>query len=883
PRGRAGGGPPPPPTTPDPNAVNILTLSVYYKGDDLSKSLPLSPPFDAKDTQTKNYTLVIEDETKEALSVDAEGAGSATIKLKYKSGGNEKYLYPNGETSTPIRTVTVGNIPLPTDDYDTEIVLECGNGSWNGEPSKTITIKVMTPTPTLESLSVRYTSEKSDDSKELIKYTKGQTDYTLTAKQTDNKVTIKPVPVEGQEIKVMLKSSKPGEAEAELPAVDGAYDAEPGEAGGYNKSVNIEVKYSGKEKKNVYSVTLVPPTSSNPVGYTLTDLKVSYAPASADSGNLLVGNKAFDSSIRKYTLSPNTVDGPFTDVNFTAASEPNSKITVTYTDIAGMNYTGEGTTSVSGHASIPTLEGESRTLKFKVARDDGQNAEWSVTINAPSDVQTWSGTITYAGSENYSVQGLVVKDANRNFQAGILTPGSNAKQADFQIEAPDAFTPKTFFVQLLDNQGRAMQTVPLEPSVGAAINPININIPDKSKLTYIVSSANNFYTLFNDSANKEVSYSLFNDIDLNDYTVNGVKAPWSGPAGYQGHFYGNGYTIKNLEITSNSTFVGLFRNLGAGAVLEDFHLVVTSASNVTVSNNLFFGGVLGTAETTGTTVIRKVKVTGDLNINQVTTSGWLLVGGIVAEVRASQITIENCLSELNININSPVLNNTNIREFIGIGSFVGKLGNGPGSTTTIKNCAATGNVSITFNGNKPIFAGGFVGIIHRGTSAIIENCYATGTVTAINPAPLIDAKYNVSGAHGTFAAGGFVGFIHPANVQAPVIKNCAALGAKAVAVHANAAIDPAEYGAGRFCGLDKRTSVFTNNFARRDMRTGDTLDGTANTSNGDANTKEGAAKDFDDFKQLATWTNPPSSGGLGWSADIWDFSTVPTQGSPVLK
>ncbi|MDR0551097.1 MAG: hypothetical protein LBG72_03660 [Spirochaetaceae bacterium] len=857
-------------STPDPNAVKIDILSVYHKSEGAGKNLLTYDP------ATKNYSIVIEDETKDNLVADAAGAGNTTIKIKYKAGGIE---YP---MPLPKQNAVVSDIPLPTDGNDTEIYFECGIGSWDGEAKDTITVKVTTPTPTLENLSVRYTSEKTDDTKDLIKYAKSQTDYTITAKRTDNKITIKPVLTDGQEIKVTLKDSKPGEADTELTAVEGAYEAEPGEPGGYNKQVEIKIKYKEKAKENIYNITLVPPSSADPVGYKLISLKVSYT-ADIDGGNQLTGNKEFSSSNHKYTLSPNSMDGIFTNVHFTAASEAGSKITVTYSAVSEMTYTGDGTASVSGSAAIATVEGESRTLKFKVTRNDGQNAEWSVTINAPSNVQTWNGTITYAGSENYSVQGLVVKNDERSFQAGNLTSGGGSKNAGFEIEAPNAFRPKTFLVQLFDDQGRAMQTVPLEPSVTDTATSIGITIADKSKLTYIVSSANNFYDLLNSSANREVSYSLFNAIDLRDYTdAGGNLKTWKGPTGYSGHFYGNGYTIKGLELSAasatasggNGGSIGLFSSLGNGAIIEDFTLEASTPNNQVVDSNanIYFGGMLALVDIPGVNItIKNIKVKGEIKVRK-TNASFILCGGIIGEARRfGNIAINNCSSELNIAITGAtgvVSHGT-----VGIGGFIGRHfrgGDGSTSSLTFTDCYAQGNVSVEldYSAAAHSYLGGFMGDVAcnniQTNSIIFDRCYASGNVEDTNAVPsLSDTARRY--------LGGFIGGIGTeaaATNLTLTIKNSAAVGNKAMLNPPKTDCD------GRIAGYITANSpagiTFINNIANSEMLMGT---GAPYSGADGAATKQGAGKTMIELSNPSTWT-----GTLGWSADTWDFDGLTKTG-----
>lgn len=904
-----------------PNLVSLSELYVYISGEDVSKSLIT---FDAK---TNVYSAVIPDsaivadgEAAKTLIAGATGVGTTTIKIKQKSGGNPGYNYPQGET--PKQTVTVSGIPLPTDENDTEIVFECGVGSWNGDSdaANTFTVILTTPTPMLENLIVRNTSEKDDASKDLIKYSKGQNDYTITAA---NKITIKPVFGLDQELTVTLKDSKDA-SETPLAAAD-SYDVDPDQAGGFNKSVSIKVKY--KEKENTYNVTLVPPISNEPVGYRLQTLTISYT---ADSANKLAD---FDPKIRKYTLSPKIMESLLPNLTFTATSEGNSKISVTYTGPgSGIVVTGDGTNSVSGSAPMPDTNGQ-RILKFKVARSDGNSAEWSVTINEPGDFEDWTGTINYTGTGNYTIQPGLVLIQQRSFQGGTLDiPNSTAVSAPFTMEAPSAFSPQIALVQFTDGEGRRMQSVPIERGDGLTVtgHTITINIDSPNKLTYIIDSANGFYETLNNVRNKDLNYSLINDIDLDEYKVNGVKAPWEGPVGYSGHFYGNGYTVRNLILSQTSGSVGLFKSLGANATVENFTVEVTTSDaikNSTPLKGITFGGVIAGLQAAPLT-IRNITVNGTLEFYAYAGTGTgvaaINAGGVIGSMAVSlhqPVLIENCVSNLSIKIKSVQGGNVFTS---GIGGLIGQA---HGEATTIRNSYSTGNIEVTSNQDAIFLVGGFIGSIGSMNLPIqgvgpwnitIENSYSAGDI-------ICDYRGRTGWQSRTYPnVGGFMGGVRM--VTNLTVKNCAAIGNKIVVI-ADApwtgvvsTDDPVGYLNGETTGRGKignpyitigriyggvnavyqcrieGDSEFTNNIAKLGMSTGTTPSGTPNNTAGSLVEVSGKTPHSpgldgygiaaDAFFVETTWTNPVNTAtfsGLGWSSDVWDFSTVPTLGRPMLK
>jgi hypothetical protein len=272
---------------------------------------------------------------------------------------------------------------------------------------------------------------------------------------------------------------------------------------------------------------------------------------------------------------------------------------------------------------------------------------------------------------------------------------------------------------------------------------------------------------------------------------------------------------------------------------------------------LYFGGVVGVANSGGTILVKGVKVKGSLSFGDITTNRFLLVGGLFGENWNATITIENCASEIDITINSIAQGNSG--EFLGIGGFMGKSSQGGTGAVTIKNSYSTGNVSVTFNGNKPIFAGGLIGILQASANTI-ENCYASGNVIVNNTATTITSTHE----NGTLAAGGLVGYI--SNAGTKIIKNSAAVGGKAIAAYAGT-ITAANYGTGRLTGLDKKPATYTDNIALKGMLTGSAIAGAPDNSDGALNTSAGFGKTPDELLLPETW----GAGGLGWDTDIWDL------------
>ncbi|MDR2042569.1 MAG: Ig-like domain-containing protein, partial [Tannerella sp.] len=150
------------------------------------------------------------------------------------------------------------------------------------------------------------------------------------------------------------------------------------------------------------------------------------------------------------------------------------------------------------------------------------------------------------------------------------------------------------------------------------------------------------------------SYYLTNDIEIPDNAewipIGAVGATDTDPQHFKGTFDGRGYSIRNLKISTQSPFKGLFARLNH-ATVKNFNL-----ANVNIDGLAPTGGVTGAMF--GETVIEKVSVTGNIKSN--TEAGGIAGRVSIDEtytgyniIRDCYVTAEVKATSLSTDMNNP--------------------------------------------------------------------------------------------------------------------------------------------------------------------------------------------------------------------------------------
>ena len=302
--------------------------------------------------------------------------------------------------------------------------------------------------------------------------------------------------------------------------------------------------------------------------------------------------------------------------------------------------------------------------------------------------------------------------------------------------------------------------------------------------------------------NLSAHYILTDDIELGGSAEN----PWT-PIGsdkehaFTGTFDGNGHTIRELYINSNSKYAGLFGYVGADGTVKNLTVEGEVNRDATQLDYAYTGGIVGYNGGTVSDCTNKVNIT-------VTVADTAYTGGVAS---VNNGTVSNCRNTGNVTVtgNSKYVCTGGITGInYGTVSYCNNSGCVSGQTTVsdmpsvntggvvgynaagdISNCYNTGAVTGSGGGSYHfliVITGGVVGQNYDGT---VSDCYNTGAVTAIGGgyaggvagfngygAGTVESCYNIGTvsveSEGSGSAGGVVGWNEYRNDNSGIVTGC---------------------------------------------------------------------------------------------------------------
>lgn len=365
--------------------------------------------------------------------------------------------------------------------------------------------------------------------------------------------------------------------------------------------------------------------------------------------------------------------------------------------------------------------------------------EFSFTVtdsSAPGDVEDLIATAAGGGSVSLSWTEPADSDFDHVLISWLPADGAGSATVDAGTTTGNATglttgTEYTILARAVDEDGNMSSGVSIEITPPAASVPVHY-IYTAEQLNAVRGGVTGYLDWGLDDY-----YILMDDIELDLYTTD-----WA-PIGaytneFTGTFDGNGHVISDLVISSTTYYTGLF-GAASNAVIKNLGI---EDADVTCSD-VEAAGLIGHAE--GCTV-SNCYVTGEI-------SGTGYAGGLVGT--ADNSTLNGCHAAVTVT--------GSVEEQDGTGGLAGSI-----SDSTLTDCYSTGTVVNNDNGwiggligyasgisatgcysscsvSSTDTAGGLIGRL-EGSSTTLDDCYATGSVTATGA--------NVGGLIGYYSASG---------------------------------------------------------------------------------------------------------------------------------
>ncbi len=261
----------------------------------------------------------------------------------------------------------------------------------------------------------------------------------------------------------------------------------------------------------------------------------------------------------------------------------------------------------------------------------------------------------------------------------------------------------------------------------------------------------NYTHLQNMSYYPDAYYKLVNDLDLAGIDHEPI---FDDINFFDGSFNGNNNTIKNLTVNTESNFPSLFGFIGNGSV-SYFNLVNVSVKTVNFNtveakHNYCVGTIAGVSYG----FIHDITVSGMIIADGLYYDG-IAIGGLIGMAGG---TIANCVTDIQIEISNAQRNNdTGITMPYVFGGFVGV-----GDSALIRECGASGTITLTESSPNESTTGGLIGyyFTSREVATSIKDCTTNVEICG-------DSYYD---------AGGFIGRVDVANNTSLQILNSAVYG-----------------------------------------------------------------------------------------------------------
>ncbi len=270
----------------------------------------------------------------------------------------------------------------------------------------------------------------------------------------------------------------------------------------------------------------------------------------------------------------------------------------------------------------------------------------------------------------------------------------------------------------------------------------------------------NYTQLLNMRYYPDKAYKLTCDLDMSGINHEPI---FDANEYFEGMFFGNSKTVKNLTVATDKNFPSLFGVVMGGLVedlkFENVNIVMTDFNTQTAKTKYCVGTVAGKFAGLIENVNVEGKITADgLSYDGVTVGGLCgMATGTVRDCNVDvRINVKNVFREHNTGMNLPFV-------------FGGMLG--IGDSVKISNCHSQGEINVNncyyfeddkYNTPTEIYIGGLIGYCFTYSNGDAEIADSITNITIKG-----DNHYN---------AGGFVGYLEINQNTSMLISNCSVLG-----------------------------------------------------------------------------------------------------------
>ncbi len=289
----------------------------------------------------------------------------------------------------------------------------------------------------------------------------------------------------------------------------------------------------------------------------------------------------------------------------------------------------------------------------------------------------------------------------------------------------------------------------------------------------------NYTQLLNMRYYPDKSYALSCDLDLSGINHEPI---FDANEYFEGMFFGNNKTIKNLTVATESNFPSLFGMVMGGVVdnltLENVDITTTDFNTIEAGMQYYVGALAGYFAGR----IDNISVSGNVVVDGLSYDG-VAIGGLIGWVSGS---VNDCNVDIQINAKNVFSINTNNMSLPFI--FGGMLG--VGDSVKIRNCHAQGEINVNdcyyfedekYNRPTEMYIGGLIGYCFTYLNDNAEIIGSNTNITIIG-----DNHYN---------AGGFVGYLEVNQDTSMLISDCSVLGDITIGVVGGFVCEGYAYGA----------------------------------------------------------------------------------------